>query len=387
MNTNPTKQAGNNPLLLPALFGFFIMGFADVVGIATSYVKSDFGLSDTWANMLPMLVFLWFALFSIPSGVLMGKIGKKATVLLSFAITILGMLLPMFFYSYASVLIAFALLGIGNTILQVSLNPLVAAIVPAGRVTSTLTFGQFIKAISSFLGPLIAGAAMVYLGNWKVIFIIYSFISLGSFLWLWFTGAPVAGQEVTTTTFASTLARCKDPYIASLFVGILCIVGIDVGLNTTIPKLLMEKTGITLVEAGWGTSLYFAGRTIGSFAGAFILVKFAPQRFLQYSMIAGILTFAAMLMGSRLLLMFGWIVCTGLACSNVFSILFSLALQHDMKHTNEISALMIMGVSGGALVTPLMGLVADSFGQVAGMSVLFLCMLYILFLSFITKNR
>lgn len=343
MNTNPTKPAGKHPMLLPALFGFFIMGFADVVGIATSYVKYDFLLSDTWANMLPMLVFLWFALFSIPSGVLMGRIGKKATVLLSFAITIVGMLLLLCFYSYASVLIAFALLGIGNTILQVSLNPLVAAIVSPARVTSTLTFGQFIKAISSFLGPLIVGGAMVYLSNWKVIFIIYSFISLCSFLWLWFTSEPVAGQEVATTTFSSTLARCKDPYIASLFVGILCIVGIDVGLNTTIPKLLMEKSSITLVEAGWGTSLYFAGRTVGSFAGAFILVKCAARRFLQYSMIAGILTFAAMLAGNQLLLVFGFIVCTGLACSNVFSILFSLALQHDMTHSNEISVLIIMG--------------------------------------------
>ena len=90
--------------LLPIMFGFFVMGFVDVVGIATNNVKSDFALSDTLANLIPMMVFLWFAVFSIPTGIVMGKIGRRNTVLLSMAITIVAMILPLLYYSFACLL-------------------------------------------------------------------------------------------------------------------------------------------------------------------------------------------------------------------------------------------------------------------------------------------
>lgn len=136
------------------------------------------------ANLLPMMVFLWFAVFSVPTGMLMNKIGRKNTVLLSMVITIIAMLVPLIAYDYIVVLIAFALLGVGNTILQVSLNPLVSNVVNAEKLTSRLTLGQFIKAIASFLGPIIAGFAAASLGNWKLLFPIFTGITLLSSLWL-----------------------------------------------------------------------------------------------------------------------------------------------------------------------------------------------------------
>ncbi|HPR33185.1 MAG TPA: MFS transporter, partial [Prolixibacteraceae bacterium] len=175
---------------LPVLFGFFIMGFVDVVGISASYVKKDFALSDTLSNLLPTLVFLWFAVFSIPTGMLMNKLGRKNTVLLSMALTIAALMIPLFAYRFAWVLIAFALLGIGNTLLQVALNPLVSNVVRPDRLTSSLTLGQFIKAISSFLGPVIAGATAYALGNWKLMFPVFALVTLLSTLWLLLT--PIA---------------------------------------------------------------------------------------------------------------------------------------------------------------------------------------------------
>lgn len=117
----------------PILFGFFVMGFVDVVGIATNYVKKDFFLSDTLANLIPMLVFLWFALCSIPTGMIMNKLGRKNTVLLSMGVTAVAMLLPLIDYNFSLTLLTFALLGIGNTILQVSLNPMIAQVVSEKR--------------------------------------------------------------------------------------------------------------------------------------------------------------------------------------------------------------------------------------------------------------
>lgn len=381
-------EKGIRKVIFPILFGFFVMGFVDVVGIATNYVKNDFGLSDTMANLIPMMVFLWFAIFSIPTGMLMRKIGRRNTVALAMLITTGAMILPLIGYNFTLVLIAFALLGIGNTILQVSLNPMVAAVVSPDKTTSVLTLGQFLKAVSSFLGPLIAVAAASYLGNWKGIFAIYALITLVSPFWLISTVREEVTDGGETTSFSAIASLLKDKYILALFGGILFVVGIDVGLNTTIPKLLMDKCQIALEEAGLGTSLYFSAKTIGTFLGAFLLARLSAQKFFFHSMWIAIVAFIVLLASNNLAVMLTMIVIVGLTCANVFSILFSYALQHRAELDNEISALMIMGVSGGALITPLMGLLADQFGQVAGMSLLLVGILYLLACSkLFIKNK
>lgn len=376
------KQTNSKYTIFPILFGFFVMGFVDVVGVSTNYVKHDFGLSDTLANLIPMMVFLWFAIFSIPTGMLMGCIGRRNTVAVSLGITFVAMLLPLFLYDFASVLFAFALLGIGNTILQVSLNPMVASIVSPGKITSVLTLGQFLKAVSSFLGPLIAGTAASFWGDWKWIFAVYAVTTLLSVVWL-LAGVHEEEQKmVQSSTFTMVRSLLKDRYIGMLFLGILFIVGIDVGLNTTIPKLLTEKTGMAVSEAGLGSSLYFSARTIGAFVGAFLLARVASDRFMQYSIGIGLISLVLLLLADSLLWISILVVIIGLACSNVFSIIFSYALRHLPERDNEISALMIMGVSGGALVTPLMGILSEGVGQAAGLSLLVLCLLYLGWVSF-----
>lgn len=379
--THSEKKSAKG-VIYPILFGFFIMGFVDVVGIATNYVKADFSLSDKLANLIPMMVFIWFFLFSIPTGILMGRIGKRNTVALGLALTAGAMLVPLFWYEFTFVLVAFGLLGIGNTILQVALNPMIAGVVRKERMTSVLTLGQFIKAISSFLGPIIAAVAASWFGDWKMIFLAYSVTSVIATIWL--LGVVPVKEEAEPedrATFGSTVTLFADRYITMLFVGILFIVGVDVGLNTSIPKLLMDKTSMDLHEAGFGTSLYFAARTIGTFLGAVILAKYAAGKFLRYSIVLGTVAFVGLLTVSNPIALFVLIAIVGLACANVFSIIFSFALQHQPNRSNEISALMIMGVSGGALVTPIMGIVADGFGQAAGLSVLLVCLIYLAIVS------
>ena len=109
--------------LVPVMLCFFAMGFVDMVGIASNYVKADLGINDATANMFPSLVFFWFLLFSVPTGMLMNKIGKKRTVLLSLLVTIVSLVLPLFGESFGLMLVTFSLLGIGNTLMQTSLNP------------------------------------------------------------------------------------------------------------------------------------------------------------------------------------------------------------------------------------------------------------------------
>ncbi len=380
------KNGNSFSKLLPVLFGFFIMGFVDVVGISTNYVKQDFALSDSLANLLPMMVFLWFAVFSVPTGLLMNSIGRKKTVVLSMAITFVAMLVPLAAYKFEVVLIAFALLGIGNTILQVSLNPLLSNVVRGDLLTSSLTWGQFTKAIASFLGPVIAGFAAVTLGNWKMLFPIFAVITLASSLWLIFTSIEEQPVEGKTSSFGGCFALLKDTTILMFFLGIICVVGIDVGLNITVPKYLMERCGIPLEQAGWGISLYFIARTAGTFIGAILLIRFSPRKFFILSMVVALAGMLVMLTMHNLWAILFLVFVVGFAVANVFSIIFSAALQKKPERANEISGLMIMGVAGGAVIPPLMGVVSDAMGQVGGLAVLLGAMVYLLFCAFSLKQ-
>ncbi len=368
--------------ILPVLFGFFIMGFVDVVGISTNYVKQDFALSDTLANLLPMMLFLWFAILSVPTGLLMNRMGRKNTVLLSMGITFLAMLVPLLSYSFAMILVAFSLLGIGNTIIQVSLNPLLSNVVSGDRLTSSLTLGQFIKAIAAFLGPIIAGVAAVSLGNWKFIFLIFAAITVISGLWLLLTPIYEEPVDVSSSSFAASFGLLKDRTILMLFLGIIFVVGVDVGLNTTIPKFLIERGNIPLEKAGLGTSLYFVARTIGTFAGAILLIKLSGRKFFIVSMLIAIPVLVLMLFLGNLWAILSMIFLLGLAVANVFSIIFSAALRRKPLRGNEISGLLIMGVAGGAIIPLIMGVVSDSYGQTGGMAVLLFALVYLLFSAY-----
>ncbi|WP_295123004.1 sugar MFS transporter [uncultured Chitinophaga sp.] len=373
--TRPSKSSVLQ--LAPILFGFFIMGFVDVVGIATSYVKSDFALSDTLSNLLPMAVFLWFLIFSVPTGMLMNRIGRKRTVQLSLVVTGIGLLVPMLSYTLPIVLGAFALLGIGNTLLQVALNPLLTNVVSKDKLTSVLTTGQFIKAISSFLGPIIAAFAVARFSNWQYLFPVFAVITVLSFLWLSATPLKEDDRKENTSTIRECFALLGDGKIFLYFLGILTLVGIDVGLNVSGPRILMERTGAALQDAGYVASVYFVFKTAGTFLGAIMLAKWPAKSFYLASAVAAIAAMVLLLFATNSPAIYVAIALAGFACANIFSILFSFALQRKPEHSNEVSGLLIMGVSGGAIFPVLMGVASDAAGaQWGAVVVLLVCCVY-----------
>lgn len=369
--------------ILPVLFGFFIMGFCDVVGITSTHVKADFGLSDTMSNMIPVALFSMFLLFSVPTGILMNKIGRKKTVLLSNVITIIAMFIPLIEYTFAMSLIAFALLGIANTILQVSLNPLLTNVVKGDRLTSSLTAGQFVKAISSFCGPFIAIFAANQLGSWQLIFPIYAVITILSTIWLMSTSIEEETITGKASTFSEVLGLLKDIRILQLFLGILFVVGVDVGLNTAAPKILMERCGLSAADAGYGPSAYFAFRTAGAFIGAILLAKHSSVRFFKINIIVAILALIALIFVADKIAIFALFAIVGFTIANIFPIIYGRAIQVRPDKANEISGLMITGVFGGAVIPFIMGLTTDAIGsQVGSVLVILASAVYLLFCAF-----
>lgn len=368
--------------VLPVMFGFFIMGFVDIVGVATSYVKADFaGMDDKVAGLISLSCFLWFLILSIPTGMLMNRIGRKKTVIVSFALTELAMLIPILRYDFAFVLVAFAMLGIGNTMLQVALNPLVSNVVSAEKLTGTMTLGQFIKAISSFLGPILAAMFAGSAFGWKAIFPVYALITLLAMVWL--ALSPIEEQliEKSEITFSRTFLLLKDKYIVLFFVGILVLVGVDVGMGVTFPKLLQERCGLPLEKAGMGNSVYFLARTVGAFLGGIILMRYSTAKFFTASSCLALVSLAGLIFAHNLTLVLVFVALFGLGYANLFSIIFSISMQRQPEKTNEVSALLIVGVCGGAIIPPVLGVITDFFGtQGSALVTLALVWLYMIVL-------
>ncbi len=372
--------------LIPVMLCFFCMGFVDLVGIASNYVKEDLGLTDSVANIFPSLVFFWFLIFSVPTGMLMNKIGRKNTVLLSLIVTVVSLLIPLFGNSFAIMLIAFSLLGIGNALMQTSINPLAMLIIGDKNLASTLTFGQFVKAIASFLAPYLAmwGATQVIpsLGyDWRVLFLIYFVIGVLASLLLWMT--PIVEErgekkeESLAAEFVGCLRLLGKPIVLLSFFGIMCHVGIDVGTNTTAPKLLMERVGMSLNEAAFATSLYFIFRTIGALTGSFFLRVLKTRWFFIISVVMMALAMVGMFFGTEQWELYAAIALVGYGNSNIFSMAFSEALLTVPDKQNEVSGLMIMGLFGGTVFPLIMGFASDAVGQAGAVAVMAIGVIYL----------
>ena len=381
--------------LIPVMLSFFAMGFVDLVGIASNYVKEDLALSDSVANVLPSLVFFWFLIFSVPTGVLMNKIGRKKTVMLSLLVTLVSLVMPLLGNSFTVMLLSFSLLGIGNALMQTSLNPLIAAITGGKNLASTLTFGQFVKAIASFIAPYLAmwGATQVIPDfglSWRVLFLIFLVVGTVATLWLGLT--PIdeqpadKGEEVKSvgTQFADSIRLLASPIVLLSFIAIMCHVGTDVGINTTAPKILMERLGYTLNEAAFATSLYFIFRTIGCLTGSFFLRVMKTKTFYIVSVCMIALGILLLFYETNQWMLYAAIALVGFGNSNVFSMIMTQALLSVPDKQNEVSGLMIMGLFGGTVFPLLMGVCSDAVGRQSG--AVFVLALATLYLIYYTKN-
>lgn len=376
------KKTSSSLILIPVMLSFFVMGFVDLVGVAANHMQADFALSDTMANLCPAMVFLWFLLFSIPAGILMNYIGRRKTVLLSLFITTVSLLIPLLRYEFVMMLISFSLLGIGNVLLQVSLNPLVSNVVSERHLASSLSFGQFIKGIASFLAPFIASWAALTMDEWRELYPIFLLITLVSIIGLGFTSIEELDDYSESDSLKSYGRLLGNPLIRLIWIGIICHVGIDVGINLTAPKIFVERLGFSVADASMAGSVYFLSRTIGCLIGAVVLQYIASERFFRWSVFGLLLALIGLSFASTLEQLYAVLLILGIGNANIFSILISKALNTFPDNKNEVSGLMITGLCGGALFVVPMGIVSDWIESQAGaLIILGLGAVYLTYLS------
>jgi len=373
--------------ILPVFLSFIVMGFVDIIGVATGFVKQDFKLTDFIAQFLPMMVLIWFFLLSVPVGVLQDKYGKRNMLTVGMVVQAIGLGLPFIHYSFTMMFASFILLGIGNTVIQVSANPLLQDVSPSAKLASYMSTSQFVKAIISFSGPLIAAFMASTFGNWKLVFAVYGITSLLAAFWLFMTPIVESKPDRKLASFASCFGLLKNRFIAFMALSIFLIVGAEVAINTNIANVLIAKYGISLEAAVVGISIFFAGETISRFLGAIILNWIKPRLFLLLTAMLSLAGVLGIFLSPVNVTAFAFIFVTGLGIGNMWPIIFSLALEKMPDRANEISGLLIMAVSGGAVIPLVMGFVSTTLGPIVSISVVGACMLYILWVSFYVRKR
>jgi len=371
----------NLKFVFPVLMSFFVMSFCDLVGIGVDRIKPEFNLSNTLAQLIPSAVFIWFFFLSVPIGILQDRIGKRLMLNIGMGITFIGLMIPFILYSFYGVLFGFAMLGIGNTIVQVSANPLLVDVVPSNRASSFLSFSQFIKAIGSMIAPPFAGWLALTYGDWRLMFIVFGVVTLIAVIWL---GSVKVEESVRTgkrATFSSSLSLLSIKYISLMALGIFLLVGIDVGINAVSGQFFLSKfqSGQTFAESA--RSVYFFGKMAGTFLGAILLTRLASRPFFLWTSIASVIAIIGLLLVPGEMTGMIVVFLIGLTLANVFPLIFALTIQKYSDRANEISGLMIMAVSGGAVIPLLIGWLTDSMSLTAGMLVLVFCAVYILSLS------
>lgn len=386
-----TVQTSVMAAMIPIFFCFFSMGFVDLCGLGSNLLKKELSLSDSQANLFVTLTFLWFFIFSVPVGLLMNKIGRKNTVIVSMVITCIAMAAPIFTDSYVGMLIAFSLIGIGNVFLQTSLNPLVSNVISPQHLASTLTFGQFVKAFVAIMGPFVAawcvaGTIPNFGLGWRMMFPVYGIIGVISTILI----ARVQIHEVPAdkvTGFGEAIRLLGDGFVLCCFLAIVCHVGIDVGTNATAPRFLEEVWPGQEQEAyTFAISVYFIARTTSCLLGAGLLRVMSPKLFFLCGVIlvgAGLILLAA---APSKMMVYVSVSLIALGNSNLFSVAFSQALNRRPNEGNEVSGLMIMGVFGGAIIPQAMGIASDlSNSQIGAVCVLVAACIFLLCYTFMIK--
>jgi len=382
--SNSTK---NTTTIAPVLTVYIVMGFLDIVGVSTGYIKNDFGLEDKVAQFLPSMALIWFFLFSVPAGLLIERYGKKILVNIGMLLTGVSMVVPFVHYSYTIMLGAFILLGIGNTIVQVAANPLLHDVVAKAKYSSYMSLSQFIKAICSLLGPVIATFMAMQFGNWKLVFAVYAAISFLTILWLYLTPISEAKLEQKPATFKSSFSLLGNRSILLLVIGIFMIVGTEVGMNSNIANYLQNRFHLSLDNASLGISIFFTAEMIGRFIGAVLLRFIKTKYFFRISTILATAGLILLLLAPGVWMARIAIFVIGLGAANIFPLIFSIAVEKLPNRVNEISGLMIMAVAGGAFIPPIMGFVSSAFGVLESFIVLLVVVLYLLVISLYSKSN
>lgn len=367
---------------LPILLAFLLMGVADAMGPLSDAVKNKFQLSTVMATLMPFFVFIAFAIFSVPGGVLAARIGKKKVLLLGLGLNTLAVAVPAFINpSYPLLLACIFLLGVGTTFLQVAGNPIMRDVSEQGDYSRNLALAQGFKGIgsasSSSLLSIISVVGVLAAMGWRGTFPIFFALMAIAFVLVLMMNVNETKADVPPS-IGSSLALLGNPTFAMAVLGIFLYVGAEVCMGTFL-KPALTTLGLTEEKAAaFGPSLFFLVITAGRLTAG--MVKVNPHTFFRLSALLGLIGVGLVMTGNQMLALVG-VVLGGLGFANIWPMLFSITVEEKPEAASELSGLMCMAISGGAIVPLLMGKLRDGGMTTLSFAVPAACFAYLLLLS------
>lgn len=372
-------------LMLPVLAGFFIMGFCDIVAPVTSRIVAELPAGDAArASFLPTMVFLWFLLLSAPVAALMNRWGRKRTALAGYALTALGLMVPYVAGKGCSLgwfFAGFGLLGIGNTVVQVAVNPLLAAIAPEGRMTSYLTVGQIFRNTSLLLLAPVITLLAAATGSWRLLLPIYALLTLAGGVWLQLTTVPEP-PAVRAAGFGESFRLLRNRRVRLSALGVACFIAADVGIGYVAPQLIARPDAILT------TTGFYACRIVGTLVGAWVLAHYSDVRYLGWNMAGALALVIVLLVVRGDAAIYGAVGLLGFAMACVFATFFAVATRAEAEHANAVSGLLVLAIAAGALPGPVCGALIRATGSPqAGLLFPAACIVYMLWAAFRLQRK
>ncbi|HLN54181.1 MAG TPA: sugar MFS transporter [Lentimicrobium sp.] len=418
---------------------FFIFGFATTFIITLSAkVKDIFELSEFEAQLLNFSFFITYAFISIPIGLYIKKIGYKNALVIGLFLMALGAFL---FYpsamipSFALFLISTFVLAAGVVFLQTAANPYVTALGPEETASSRLNLTQALNSIATMLAPWIIGV-FIFTGASDMLksveraesvqmpFIIMASIILLIALLIMAIKLPEIQKSTTERK-----SVWKYPHVLLGALGIFFYVGAEVGNGSLMINYLVSSLDLQESEASKYVAIYWGGAMVGRFFGSFMFSNASFSKKLMYALpvlllalVSGsfvtdwnwnigliflgvaVINFIIMQIGTgkaaRTLAVFAlvaavldltttfstgqvalWtVVSIGLFNSIMFPNIFTLAVKDlDSGELSTASGVINTMIFGGAILPPVMGIIADSYGYTWAFIVPAISYLYIFF--------
>ena len=371
---------------LPIFLAFLVMGVADAMGPMSDAVQTQFQLSSVMASLLSFFVFIAFAVFSVPGGLLAARIGKKNLLLLGLGLNAGAMLVPTLMDpGFALLLTCIFVLGIGTTFLQVAGNPIMRDVSPAGAYGRNLAWAQGIKGLGSAASSFIVGGTVLgsfaVLANmgWRGVFPIFFVLMAAAFVWVMMLKIEETKADVPPS-IGSSMGLLKKPVFALAVLGIFLYVGAEASMGRFLLPLMKEMGVAEATAAKFGPAFFFLLLTIGRLGGGAVLTVMTPRTCFRLSALLGMVGAGLLMLGNPALAVVG-VVLAGLGFANIWPMLFSITVEEDPDRANELSGLMCMAISGGAIVPLLMGKLVDADLKTGAFVVPAACFAYLLVLS------
>ncbi len=389
--------------VLPIYLVFLSMGMIDAVGPMVSLARESFKISITMATLLPLLGYLMYGLLSVPIGLLQDRKGKKFILNLGLSVATFGLILPIFSGMYGrmivdsssliqfyKILLAILLLGAGGSILQVSGNPFMRDVSEEGHYSRNLSLAQSFITVGSSMGFLLPPVILHVFGlDWSILFPVYSCITITALIWL--NSVKIKekkGSDDHHASFRSCLNLLKNRYVLLMVLGIFIYCGVEIAMSSHVPILLKERYMISVEKMGllisW--SLFYLPILLGRFFGSFIMARIVPKKLLLITGVVALTGILLIFSNSFVLTLVG-VLLTGLGFANIFPLIFSITIESMPSHTNELSGLMVSSIAGGAVIPPIMGMVADNTSILMAFIVPLLCIIYLIFVALVNNRK